>query len=238
MYTYDLANYKLGIRWQKKIKGFVRENYGAKVIRLSIGPDQSIPVTVLFHKDLEKQDGTAPLLLLSDNNGYSESLTVFDPLLIPLLDRGFYIAMAPGDGKLLAETARQLIRENYTGEGLITAIGHNATLEHVLQAVTVSPNLFKAVILCRTTFATVKGNGVNSPSAFPGTGLFTNQIYPPMYFSAGKAPTDQRYMAGLAAQARTTTDKKNILLLRSATNKEKAVSEPLAFILHCYGLRK
>lgn len=238
MYTYDLANYKLGIRWQKKIKGFVRENYGAKVIRISMGPDQSIPVTLLFHKDLEKQDGTAPLILLSGYNGYSESVAVFDPLLIPLLDRGFYIAIAPGDGKLLAETARQLIRENYTGSGLITAIGHNATLEHVLQAVTVTPSLFKAVILCRSTSATAKGTGEISPPAFPETALFTNQIYPPIYFSAGKAPTDQRYMAGLTARARTTTDKKNILLLRSATNEEKTVSEPLAFILHCYGLRK
>ena len=238
MYTYDLANYKLGIRWQKKIKGFIRENYGSKVILLTIGPDQSIPVTLLFNKDLDKQDGTAPLLLLSVYNGFSESVTVFDPLLIPLLDRGFYIAMVPDDGKLLAETARQLIRENYTGKGLITAIGHNATLEPVLKSLTGSPNLFKAVILCRTTLAPTKSNGGSTPPAFPGTGLFTNQIYPPIYFSAGEAPTDRRYMAGLTAQARTTTDKKNILLLRSATNEQKTVSEPVAFIFHCYGLRK
>jgi len=158
MYAYDLKKDKLAVRWQTKVPGYNRDNYGTRILPLTTKTGDNMLLTLFFHKDFELRDGSSPLLLTTEDGltGYGDSR--FNPAWLSLLDRGFYIAIvhpggdpAPGHGvrreQGLLEGANFLISEKYTSNGQITLTGKNQGAMAALYAMNSTPTLFKAVVL-------------------------------------------------------------------------------------------
>jgi len=168
LYTYDPVSRKLGIRWQTKIKQYIKDDYAAKLVWVPSQDRTAIPVTILYKQGLDKKDGTNPLLLTAYGCYGLENPAKFNSPYISLLDRGFYVAIAHirGGGELgpvwweegrrlkkknsftdFLDCAEFLINHQYTSRGLITATGIGAGGLVMGVAANERPDLFKAVIL-------------------------------------------------------------------------------------------
>ncbi|MCK9423483.1 MAG: prolyl oligopeptidase family serine peptidase [Bacteroidales bacterium] len=250
LYTYDLKANKLGIRWQVKINGYKKENYGTSIARVKTRDGSFIPVTLIFHKDFEKRDGTNPLLLTTPDCPDFAGHPKFNSSWINLLDRGFYIAIAHVDGEnenghsrndesgLLPvnnaygdflDCASFLISQKYTSKGLITGLGRASGSNTVATAINSHPDLFKAVILDKTLVDPLL-NLKNSSLSFSFPDNFKKQPYPSMFLIAGD-PDQNRNAIGLikmTALFRKYKTDKNVLILRTGntiSTKEENVCE-------------
>jgi len=167
LYTYDLNSRRLGIRWQTKIKKYIKEDYGSKLLWIKSKDGTVIPLTILYKKDHDKRDGTNPLLLTTNGcYGFNDPVK-FHASYITLLDRGFYIAFAHirggGEfGKIWWEEGRGLKKKNtfndfldctefligqkYTSKGLIAALGKEAGGLAIAVAANERPELFKTIL--------------------------------------------------------------------------------------------
>lgn len=250
-YTYDLKANKLGIRWQVKINGYKKENYGTRIVHVKATNGATIPITLIFHKDFEKRDGTSPLLLVTRDEPELSGQSKFNPYWISLLDRGFYIAITHSGGDLengflrndsgaflpennangeFLDCASFLINQKYTSKGLITALGNNSGSITVGAAVNSKPDLFKSVILDET-FVDPLFVPKDSSLSFSFINNLKKQPYPPMFLIACN-PGQNRFAAGLikmTARLRKVKTDKNILMLRmgndSSTKEEISCEE-------------
>ncbi|MCK9203504.1 MAG: hypothetical protein M0P58_03585 [Bacteroidales bacterium] len=249
MYTYDLTTHKLGIRWQSKINGYVKENYGTRTILVKANDGTAIPVSLMYHKDLEKRDGTSPLLLLPRQHVYIPGKSPFNPAWPSLLDRGFYIAYAPADADQYLVAANKLIADKYTARGLITGFGTDAALPIVSDAMNRNASLFKAVVLDLSGSTDGLGPAQSMSLKKTNQAKIKKQSYPAMLLFTGEGSVNDNAMAEMAARYRNSKTDGNILVLRTdkATAYDKknprdgkyySVSEKLAFILHVYGIEK
>jgi len=166
-YIYNLSSRRLGIRWQTKIKNYNKDDYGSRLLWAKSKDGTVIPLTVLYKKDFDKQDGTNPLLLTTFGCYGLTDTVKFHTSFISLLDRGFYVVFAHirGGGELgqvwweegrglkkknafndFLDCAEFLISRKYTSKGLITALGKEAGGLIIGVAVNERPDLFKAIL--------------------------------------------------------------------------------------------
>ena len=248
MYAYDLNKDKLGVRWQTKVNGYIRDNYGTRILPMTTKAGKNVPVTLIFHKDFENRDGNSPLLLTTEDCLGVYGNSRFNPAWVSLLDRGFYIAIvhlrddpATGNdwqyGQGLADCANFLISEKYTSKGMITASGTNNGAMAVLDAMNNQPDLFKAVILDHPFI---------DPEMLVANPL-KNQPYPPLLILSAGADDQKNGVGTLKTMAMLRNDKtdKNLLLMSSGTpvtTDEKGqwtkpdFTDQITFILSCYGI--
>jgi oligopeptidase B len=168
VYAYDLDSRKLTIRRQPLIKDYKKENYIVDLIWATSNDGTKIPISMIHKNGMRQSDGTNPLFLTAYGSyGYNPGFD-FNPAMISLLDRGFFLAYAHvrggGEfgkawwdaGKLMKKKdavtdyiacADYLIKQGYTNKGMITASGNSAGGLVIGAAVNAQPELFRAVLL-------------------------------------------------------------------------------------------
>jgi oligopeptidase B len=151
----------------KNIKnGFDSNNYVSKKIWAQNG-DVKIPISIIYNKNLYKNDGSNPLYLYGYGSYGIGMEPYFRSHIFSLIDRGFVFAIAHirgGDelGYLWYESAKflnkkltfedflacanYLVQEKYTNKGNITICGGSAGGMLVGYAANNQPDLFKSVI--------------------------------------------------------------------------------------------
>ncbi|MCK9220549.1 MAG: hypothetical protein M0P47_10930 [Bacteroidales bacterium] len=239
MYTYDLNEMRLGIRWQEKINGYNKNNYGSSIIWVTAKNGTKIPVTLVFHKDFEKRDGTNPIVLTNEKSSGPSGQSGFNSSWISLLDRGFYIAIVHGQDDKLPECASFLIAQKYTSKGLITGFGKCSGVEEIAAAASMQPDLFKAIIL----EGPAAGREINLKE--------TKKPYPTMFLITDIPDNkgDNFWMEKMAVRIRKNKTNNNILLLKTGhsasdegdttcNDQVQSSVDWLAFILSCYGIEK
>jgi len=118
LYEFDLNTGKREMLKQQKVLGdFEAENYCAERLFITARDEVKIPVSIVYHKDKFKRDGTNPLL----QYGYGAyGITIdanFSSHIISLLDRGFVyvIAHIRGSemlGRVWYETGKKAFKQN------------------------------------------------------------------------------------------------------------------------------
>jgi oligopeptidase B len=263
LYAYDPVSRKLMIRWQRKITGYIRDDYAAKQLWAKSRDGKDIPVTILYKQGLDNKDGTNPLLLIAAGADSVTDPVRFNAEYISLLDRGFYVAKAfvrgsgePGQswhnegcGEKMKngpddylDCARFLIAQKYTSAGLITALGRGNGGVVAALAVNDQPGIFKAAIL---------DNPGSDSLVFIPDQYIKKQEYPPVFFFARmKGPEwSPSLPARMVAGLRKVKSGDAILLLRTIMNnetREPGAADPLlrqpaemwTFVLEQYGMDK
>jgi oligopeptidase B len=170
---WSIYEYNMNSREQKLLKryeilgGYDPGNYISERAWAKARDGQSIPLSIVYHKNLVK-NGNNPAILYG-YGAYGESeYPGFDDFNITYLDRGFVYAIAHvrggsdlgmkwyKDGKLLNKKnsftdfincAEFLVEEGFTSEGMIVAQGGSAGGLLVGAAMNMKPELFRAVVL-------------------------------------------------------------------------------------------
>ncbi|GJQ09522.1 hypothetical protein GpartN1_g1313.t1 [Galdieria partita] len=110
VYDIDLNTYQMVLKWRQSIVNTTRlQNYVTKRLWAKARDGANIPVSIVYRKDLFRQDGTSPLLLEGYGAYEISNDPVFDSGLLSLLDRGvvFAIAHIRGGGELGREWYEQ-----------------------------------------------------------------------------------------------------------------------------------
>ena len=167
LYSYNLNTKETKLLRQKEVPNYDKSLYETKRINCNGHDDVSIPMSIIYKKDLFNQDGTNPLYLY----GYGSYGHTVDPdfrsTIIPLLNRGFVYAIAHvrggsflgyewyEDGKMkkkmntfldFISCAEHLIKNNYTNQRGITTEGRSAGGLLVGSTLVLRPDLFRTVI--------------------------------------------------------------------------------------------
>jgi len=161
----DTREYRL-VKEEPVGGGFDRSRYESRVIRVPARDGARIPVSLVYRKDLFRQDGSNPLL----QYGYGAyGITIepdFDSDRLSLLDRGFVYAIAHvrGGSKLgrawyhagrrrekmnsfndFIDVSRYLVDEGYTSTDRLYARGGSAGGLLVAAVVNMAPELYHGV---------------------------------------------------------------------------------------------
>lgn len=167
VYKYDFDHGKLEVLKEKEVLGgYNPDDYEVKRLMANNG-DIMIPISLIYRRDMFKDDGSNPLLLYGYGSYGIAVPPSFRTQYVSLLDRGFVFAIAHirgGDdlgyswyesAKLLSKKntfedfiacAKHLVDEKYTIKGNITISGGSAGGMLVGAAMNMEPELFKAVI--------------------------------------------------------------------------------------------
>jgi oligopeptidase B len=168
VYDYDMEDNTRSLLKQKEIPGgYNPENYIAKRVYAKAEDETMIPISLVYRKDLYKQDGSSPLHLYAYGS-YGVSTDIdFDSTRLSLLDRGFAFAIAHirggGDmgrqwyenGKFLKKkntftdfiaSAEYLVKEKYTSTDKLVISGGSAGGMLMGAVTNMRPDLFKAVV--------------------------------------------------------------------------------------------
>jgi oligopeptidase B len=154
------------LKQQEIIGGYSPENYQSERIYVKARDGVEVPVSIVYKKGT-KLDGKSPLLLYAYGSyGYSIDAQ-FSSVRLSLLDRGFVYAIAHirggeemgrhwyEEGKLLKkmntftdfiDVAKSLIKDKYTSEDKLCAMGGSAGGMLMGGVVNMNPELFKVVI--------------------------------------------------------------------------------------------
>jgi oligopeptidase B len=167
-YAYDLNSRKLTIRRQPSIKDHNKENYIVDLLWATSNDGTKIPISMIHKNGMKQSDGMNPVFLAAYGSyGYTPGFD-FNPAMVSLLDRGFFLAYAHvrgggefgkawwNAGKLMKKRnavtdylacADYLIKQGYTTKGMITASGNSAGGLVIGAAVNAQPELFRSVLL-------------------------------------------------------------------------------------------
>jgi len=167
VYSYDFGQSSLSVMKAKEVLGgYNPDEYVVKRLWAPNG-DVNIPISVIYKKDLFKNDGSNPMLLYAYGSYGISVDPVFYTQYVSLLDRGFVFAIAHvrgGDtlgyswyeaGKLLSKknsfedfvvSAKYLIEENYTSSEKLAISGGSAGGMLVGASINMEPELFRAAI--------------------------------------------------------------------------------------------
>jgi oligopeptidase B len=168
VYSYDLDSRRLTIRRQPSIKDYKKENYIVDLIWATANDGTKIPISMIHKNGMKQSNGMNPLYLATYGSyGYTPGFD-FNPAMISLLDRGFFLAYAHvrgggefgkawwNAGKLMKKKnaitdyiacADYLIKQGYTSKGMITATGSSAGGIVIGAAVNKRPELFRSALL-------------------------------------------------------------------------------------------
>jgi oligopeptidase B len=166
-FDYNMRSRKRILRKTQEVpSGHLADNYVTRRLSALANDGETVPVTILHHKDTGI-DGSAPLLLYGYGSYGHAIPAAFSTNRLSLVDRGFIYAIAHirggkdkgygwyTDGKRLTkkntftdfvDCARFLIAEKYTSPGNIVIHGGSAGGMLVGAAVNMAPNLLAGVI--------------------------------------------------------------------------------------------
>lgn len=151
---------------QPVLGGFNKENYATERIMAPAADGTMIPVSIVYRKGFKK-DGSQPLLLYAYGSYGATMDAYFSSNNISLLDRGFVYAIAHirggqemgrqwyEDGKLLKkkntftdfiDCGEHLIKEGYTSQGKLFAMGGSAGGLLMGAVVNMRPDLWQGVV--------------------------------------------------------------------------------------------
>lgn len=167
-YSYNLATKeKKQLKQQKVGTKYDPAKYETKRIWVKVTDGTMVPVSMVYKKELFKQDGSAPMLLYAYGSYGASSDPYFNSSVISLLDRGFVYAIAHirggqemgrywyEDGKLLkkkntftdfVDCAQFLVNEKYTSKEKLFANGVSAGGMLMGAVTNMRPDLFRGVI--------------------------------------------------------------------------------------------
>lgn len=168
IYDYHMYTKAKHLKKQQEILGgYEEKKYETKRIWAEARDGTKVPISLMYRKDLIKEEGNPVFLTAYGAYGYS-SYTYFSLPRISLVDRGFIIATAHVrggsdlgqewylQGKLLhkkntfydfIDCANHLVEEGYTQEGMITAYGASAGGLLMGAIANMRPELFKTIVL-------------------------------------------------------------------------------------------
>lgn len=147
-YSYDLKNGNKKLLKQQEVKGnFNAAMYRTQRVWSTSSDGTKVPVSIVYHKDKFKKDGSNPLYLYAYGSYGANSDPYFGSSVISLLDRGFIYAIAHirggqemgrdwfEKGRMLhkkntfsdfVEAAQFLVNEKYTSPDKLFANGVSA----------------------------------------------------------------------------------------------------------------
>jgi len=166
-FDYNMQSKEQTLLKQDEVLGnFKPENYQSERIYAMATDGVKVPVSLVYRKDLKRQD-TNPLLLYGYGSYGASMDPAFHPERLSLLDRGFIFAIAHirggqemgrdwyDKGKLLYKKnsftdfvacAENLVAQKYTESGKLFAMGGSAGGLLMGAVVNLRPDLFKGVI--------------------------------------------------------------------------------------------
>jgi oligopeptidase B len=167
LYEYNLETKETKLLRQSPVPNYDKTLYETKRIYATSHDNVQVPISLVYKKDLFKNDGTNPLYLY----GYGSYGHTVNPNFakgeLPLIDRGFVYAIAHvrggsflgykwyEDGKMLNKMntfrdfiacAEHLINTNYTNDKGITIDGRSAGGLLVGASMVMRPELFRTVV--------------------------------------------------------------------------------------------
>ncbi|NNK82599.1 MAG: S9 family peptidase, partial [Flavobacteriaceae bacterium] len=165
---FDMVNKTIEIKKEQEVLGgkFNKENYSTERIWANANDGVKVPVSIVYHKNTKKTDKT-PLILYAYGAYGSTIDPYFSSIRLSLLDRGFIYAIAHvrggeylgrnwyDDGKLLYKKntfqdfvacSKHLIREGYTSNKHLYAIGGSAGGLLVGVIANTNPELYNGII--------------------------------------------------------------------------------------------
>ncbi|MEA2104215.1 MAG: S9 family peptidase [Candidatus Cloacimonadota bacterium] len=165
---YDLKTGKSEILKRKKVLGkFDSADYHATQIFAKAKDGTPIPISLVYKKDMYKQDGSNPLLLYAYGSYGDVSEPYFSTSRLSLLDRGFIYALAHirgggecgeewyNDGKMMNKkntfndyiaAAEYLLKKNYTTSEKLVGEGCSAGGLLIGAVANMRPELFEILI--------------------------------------------------------------------------------------------
>jgi oligopeptidase B len=167
-YSYDINSRKLTLHGRPPIKDYRKDDYIAQLLWAKGKDGTSIPVSVIHKNGMKRSDGTNPLWLFTYGNYGTIFPDVFNPVMISLLDRGFFIAYAHvrgggesgsdwwNSGRLMKKKnaisdyiacSEFLIKSGCTSKGMITAVSDNAGGLVIGAVLNERPDLYKCAVL-------------------------------------------------------------------------------------------
>ena len=166
-YDYNMKERKLDLKKQQEVLGgFDKNNYVSERIYVTARDGAKVPVSIVYRKGFKK-DGSQPLLLYAYGSYGASMDPSFRSTRLSLLDRGFAYAIAHirggqemgrdwyENGKLLKkkntftdfiDCGEFLIKENYTNQENLFAMGGSAGGLLMGAVVNMRPDLFKGVV--------------------------------------------------------------------------------------------
>ena len=167
LYKYNLITKETKLLRQREVPFFNKELYETKRIFVPSHDNVEVPMSLVYKKDLFKQDGTNPLYLYGYGSYGHTVYPDFNSSILPLLDRGFVYVIAHvrggsflsykwyEDGKMdkkmntfldFISCAEYLIKNRYTNDKGITIEGRSAGGLLVGASMVMRPDLFRTVV--------------------------------------------------------------------------------------------
>jgi oligopeptidase B len=167
VFHYDIPSKNKTILKQEKIAAYNISKYEAKRIWVTSRDSVQIPLSIVYRKDLFKQDGSNPLFLYAYGSYGISTSADFDQTIVSLLDRGFVYAIAHirggqelgrkwyDDGKLLkkkntfndyVDAAEYLVKDKFTASDKLFANGGSAGGMLMGAVINQKPELWRGVI--------------------------------------------------------------------------------------------
>lgn len=236
-YEFDLKTKRLGTQKRAGIKNYNKADYSSEILWTKTSDGSRIPITLIYKSGLGKTDGSNPLLLSLDIGVPSEDPVTFNPAIISLLDRGFYIAKAfVRKGNAIADYLQCtdfLFSQKLSSSGLITGTGNGEAALAMERILNEHPELFKAVILSPAS------NQKNSDG--PRNEKFREQLYPAIMVNC-PAERDSCYASTLSriAKLRKANTGEHIILVNNQKKDGKSDMSVafLTFLLDQYAMNE
>jgi len=234
LYTYGVHSMHMGIRWKKRVKNYTPDDYKAGVIRVKSNNNVPLPVSLIRKRDLEKMDGTNPLVIFIDSGKPREHGEGFNPGLLSLLDRGFYIARVhlPYDisdregSDAIKSVVLSLSDKKYTSPGQVTIEGNGHETSMIIRTAKENPSYFRTLV-------------INSPAA---SGKADLAEVPFTYLHIDPQSPDKGSGSLIIASAMRKNLKSVNTLLVSTDNEPDIPEKPspgqITFILASYGIKQ
>lgn len=167
-FEYDMKERTTTLLKQQEVLGeaFLPENYVSERIWATARDGKKVPISLVYHKDTPKSAETP--LLLYGYGSYGHTIDAsFSNVRLSLLNRGFIYAIAHvrggeymgrewyEDGKMLfkkntffdfIDAAKYLVKENYTSEKHLYAMGGSAGGLLMGAVINYEPKLFNAIV--------------------------------------------------------------------------------------------
>ena len=166
-YDYDIESRKETLLKEDPVLGdFKKDNYKSERVWITATDGTKVPVSIVYHKDLDRSK--AQPLYLYGYGSYGASLDPwFSVARLSLLDRGVIYAIAHirggqelgrqwyENGKLFAkrntftdfiDAAKNLIKLGYTSSNLLAVSGGSAGGLHIGAVINMIPDLFEAAV--------------------------------------------------------------------------------------------
>ncbi len=167
VYNYNFKTRLKTILKQDKVKGYESTEYESKRIFITVRDSVRVPVSLVYKKDLFKQNGTAPMLLYAYGSYGANSEPNFSTSVVSLLDRGFVYAIAHirggadmgrawyENGKLLkkkntftdyVDCAEALVKQKFTATDRLFGNGRSAGGMLMGAVTNMRPDLFRGIL--------------------------------------------------------------------------------------------